>query len=75
MTELKFENIKNDVLAALNKIEIDVNESLTLLEGFVNTPFASDLALVRPHDGPSIPMIALLGNKSGRIHPEAYHQR
>jgi hypothetical protein len=65
---IKFEDVKKDILDALNNRRIKITEPVTLLEGFVNEPFAKELSSSFLIGGPTVPMIMLLGDESGQIY-------
>lgn len=67
---IKFSDIRQDIIFELHKRaqDIGIAESVTLVEGFVNQPFGMELSGTYIIGGPTIPMIMLLGNTTGRIY-------
>lgn len=69
---IRFSEIKDDILSALtNKMEnngLSLGERVSLIDGFVNQPLSLELSGSFVIGGPSIPMIMLVGEKSGRIY-------
>lgn len=67
---IKFSDIRQELINELKARATDINidESLTLVEGFVNQPITMELSASFFIGGPTIPMIMVLGNKSGRIY-------
>lgn len=47
---------------------VGIAESVTVLDGFVTEPFKTELTGAFTVGGPTIPMVVLLGNESGRIY-------
>lgn len=66
----KFADKKQDILKELEKRLADsgISEDVTLIDGFVNQPVYMELTDSLVLGGPTIPMIMLLGKKSGRIY-------
>ena len=72
MAQIKFQDIKDDLLKAVSdKLVLSPipNEpkGLTIIEGFINQPVQPELGNI-VLGGPAIPTIALIGNFSGRIY-------
>lgn len=65
--EIQFKDIKKDLLLELNK-EPRVDESTELIDGFINQPYNMELSNNLIIGGPTIPMIMLLGKKTGKIY-------
>jgi hypothetical protein len=65
---IKFEDYREKIIEALKKRPIKIDEPVTLLEGFVNEPFAKEISSSFVIGGPTVPMIMLLGDKSGQIY-------
>jgi len=67
-----FSHIKPQLLMVLNKKEqydeLHLPEKTTIIDGFVNQPLSTELSGSFVIGGPSIPMIMLVGNESGRIY-------
>lgn len=68
-----FENIKEDILSAIrgNKnISSNISEpdGVTLIDGFINQPIQKELTGNFVLGGPSIPMICVVGNNTGRLY-------
>jgi hypothetical protein len=68
--KIKFDEIKDKVLSALHERAeiINIAESVTLVEGFLNEPFSTELSTSIIIGGPTIPMVMLVGNESGKIY-------
>ena len=65
-----FEKIKEQIITALQdpSKNLGIDEPVTLFDGFVNQPFCTELSGTFIIGGPTIPMIMLVGNNSGRVH-------
>lgn len=69
-TTIKFEDIKPKLLKAFEKrgASLDINEGVTLVNGFISQPIMKEVKGAFVIGGPTIPMIAVVGNNSGRIY-------
>lgn len=73
MEEIKFEDYKARLLKVVderlrtNPITGERN-GFTLIEGFFNQPFQKELTGSLVIGGPALPLVALVGNSSGRIY-------
>ena len=70
-TTLRFADYKDKLIAELEKSDLaslGINESVTLLDGFINQPIYSELTGNFVIGGPSIPMVALIGKTSSRVY-------
>lgn len=67
---VKFEEIKDQIIAELEKRSaiIQISEPVTLVDGFLNEPFSKELSDTFVIGGPTVPMIMLVGNDSGKIY-------
>jgi hypothetical protein len=67
---IKFQDVSKAIVAELESRgqEIGVTEPVTLVDGFISQPFSMELSNSFVIGGPTIPMIMLLGNKSGQIY-------
>jgi hypothetical protein len=69
---IKFIDIKEDLINALNKKirnkDLILNEKITIVDGFVNQPMSVELSGAFVIGGPTVPMIMLVGDMSGRIY-------
>ena len=67
---IKFVEIKEKLIQAINgKIpQLGLNEPVTLVDGFVNQPLSMELSGSFIIGGPTIPMVMIVGNNTGRIH-------
>lgn len=67
---LKFSDYKDQIIKALQKRQtsLGIHEPVTLIDGFVNQPIQKELTGGFVFGGPTIPMIAVVGNNSGRIY-------
>lgn len=69
MEKIIFENYKSKIITALKqKGDLKISEPVTLIDGFVNQPLQGEISGSITIGGPSIPMIMLIGNNSGRIY-------
>jgi hypothetical protein len=74
MEPLKFENYKKEITDALDKRlkapgSPFVGESgFALIDGFFNQPFQKEMSGNFIIGGPTLPMIAIVGNTTGRIY-------
>lgn len=73
---IKFETVKEKIIDAIKDEKrfkkLNLNESVTLIEGFVSQPYSMKLSNSIEIGGPTIPMVLLLGNDTGRIYFFAY---
>ena len=69
---IKFSEIKDELVIALNdKLQskkLHISEKVTIVDGFVNQPLSMELSGSFVIGGPTMPMIMLVGNESGRIY-------
>lgn len=65
---IKFEDTREKILEALKQRRTTINEPVTLLEGFVNEPFAKELSRSFIIGDATVPMIILLGSESGQVY-------
>ena len=67
---IKFEEIKAKLIELINtKLpQLGLTEPVTLVDGFVNQPVSMELSGSFILGGPTIPMVMLVGNKTGRIY-------
>lgn len=67
---LKFTDYKDQIIKALNDkgVSLGIQEPVTLIDGFINQPMYKELTGAFVIGGPTIPMIAVVGNNSGRIY-------
>jgi len=67
---LKFSEYKEQIIKALNekKADLGIQEPVTLIDGFINQPIHNELTGAFVIGGPTIPIIAVIGNKSGRLY-------
>jgi len=73
MNKLIFADVKQEILAALNKQREDlgITETVGLVDGFINNPLSREVSNTLMIGGPTVPMIILVGEKSGRVYPFA----
>lgn len=64
---LEFSSIKDALIDTIKTDSFDNQEDLILLEGFFNIPFPEEYKKGSMVGGPTIPMVAVLDNTSGRI--------
>lgn len=67
---IKFEDIKARIAAKINSniTLLGLNEPVSLVDGFVNQPISMELSGSFILGGPTIPMVMIVGNKTGRIY-------
>lgn len=67
---ISFELLKNDILKEINSPEgaFKLDESTTLFPEFINQPFYTEITGATIIGGPTVPMIMLIGNNTGRIY-------
>ena len=67
---LKFSDYKDDIIKKLNERGnvLEICEPVILIDGFINQPIYGELTGNFVIGGPSITMIALVGENSGRIY-------
>lgn len=70
MDPIKFSEIKQKIIDALNSraSELGIAEPITLIDGFINQPLQTEYTGGMIIGGPAVPMIAVVGNKSGRMY-------
>lgn len=67
---LQFSEIKERLIGALetNEEVKKIGEPITLLNGFVNQTFTTEITSDYMIGGPRVPIIMLIGNESGRVY-------
>ncbi len=65
---IKFDEIKTELLEALNKRNLHISEKVTIVDGFVNQPLSMELSGSFVIGWPAVPMIMLVGSESWRIY-------
>lgn len=72
---IEFSKVKQRIKEAIeDKFEIlDFKESVTLLDGFVNSPYSKTQPTTELFGGPFVPMVMLVGNETGRVYFFAYN--
>ena len=70
MNKIVFADIKQDILTALKNLpkEAGIIEQVGLVDGFINNPLSRELTDSIIIGGPSVPMILLVGEKTGRVY-------
>jgi hypothetical protein len=70
MKKLIFEDVKEEILAALNNLpdEVGITETVGLVDGFITNPVSGELTNSLLIGGPCLPMVMLVGEKTGRIY-------
>lgn len=66
--KITFDDIKSDVLFALQDKAKNLGEPVSLIEGFISGPFSTELSNSTVLGGPTIPMVMLVGDESGRLY-------
>ena len=69
-TAIKFASIKEEIEGKSEELakKAEINEPITLIDGFAKQPFSKTLSTSFIVGGPVIPMVMFLGKKSGRIY-------
>lgn len=67
---LKFSDYKDQIIKVLQEKQtsLGIHEPVTLVDGFINQPIQKELSGGFVIGGPAIPMIAVVGNNSGRMY-------
>jgi len=67
---LKFSEYKEQIVNALNVKggALGIQEPVSLIDGFINQPIYNEFTGAFVIGGPAIPMVAVVGNNSGRIY-------
>ena len=65
---LKFSSIKDDLIKTLRNRELNIEEEVTLINGFFNCPVQTEMTDTFIIGGSTVPMIAVYGNESGRVY-------
>jgi hypothetical protein len=67
---IRFEDVKEKILTELKNRPngLGIDETVSLIDGFVNQPFGKALSNSIVIGGPIIPMVMLLGKDTGRIY-------
>lgn len=70
MGKIVFASIKQRILEALEAAvkESGINETVGLVDGFLNDPVTHELTDSLVIGGPRVPMVMLVGEKSGRVY-------
>lgn len=72
MRIIKFSEIKDELQTALNEklrlAPIPNDDGFTLIEGFMTMPLQGEVSNNVIIGGPSIPVVGIVGNTSGRIY-------
>lgn len=70
--KISFQELKNEIILEIKKRSQDkqfgISEPVTLIDGFVHQIFSNDISNNVTIGGPTIPMVMLLGDNSGRIY-------
>jgi hypothetical protein len=71
---IEFAKERDNIIKAITdrSEQLGINESVTLLEGFVSQPYSTSLSSTLVIGGPSVPMVMLVGNQTGRVYLFAY---
>jgi len=65
---IKFEDIKPEILSILEQKAEALGEPVNLVDGFVSSQFSTELSDSVLLGGPTIPMVMLIGKESGRLY-------
>jgi hypothetical protein len=68
MNKIAFVDIKHKILPILEQKTKTIGESVSLIDGFASSPFSTELSDSVLLGGPTIPMVMLVGNDSGRLY-------
>ena len=72
---IEFTKVRHKIIEAIENTSKDIlgiNESVTLLDGFVSSPYTTKLSNDFVLGGPFVPMVMLVGNATGRIYFFSY---
>jgi hypothetical protein len=72
---IEFSEVRHKIIEAIentSKDILNINESVTLLDGFVNSVYTTKLSNDPAFGGPFVPMVMLVGNVTGRIYFFSY---
>lgn len=67
---IKFDDLKEKLIQKINENlpSMGLSEPVTLVDGFFNQPVSKELSGSFIIGGPTIPMVMIVGNKTGRIY-------
>lgn len=67
---IKFIAIKDELVKKINEKmpQLGLTEPATLVDGFINQPISTELSGSFIIGGPTVPMIMIVGNITGRVH-------
>lgn len=70
MKKVFFADVKQDILKALNNLpkDVGITEKVGLVDGFVSNPVTGEVTNSLMIGGPTLPMIVVIGEKSGRVY-------
>ncbi len=72
MPTIRFEDYKQLITSAvqdrLRQAPIQGEQGFTLVDGFIMQPLSGDISGTVVIGGPTIPLVAIVGNTSGRIY-------
>jgi len=72
--EVKFEDVKDILMEKLSpKLDlINPNEEFILMEGFISSPYTTELSNVLLIGGPTIPLVMVFGKKTSLMYFFSY---
>lgn len=62
------DEIKQKIIANLKVRDLGIGEDVTLISGFINQPINRKLSNDLVVGGPTLPMVILVGNMTGRVY-------
>lgn len=70
MAAIIFSEYKDRILKEITDRStlLGINEPVSIVDGFVNQPIQNELSGSIMIGGPTIPMVMLVGNKTGRVY-------
>lgn len=73
MSNIKFSDYKEKIQSGLTeKLQgidfVGETQGFTLIDGFFNLPIQTELSGSLTIGGPTVPMVAIVGNKTGRVY-------
>ena len=65
---LEFNSIKDDLMRILSEKQLGIQEPCELFQGLFDTVYCRETRKSFPIGGPTVPMVCLIGEKTGRIY-------
>lgn len=64
---MQFEDVKDKIIKAINRLQLNLGEDLLLVDGFVNQSLSQSLNEIAI-GARVIPMVMVIGRKTGRVY-------